>query len=76
MTRRRILSSLAAGAVVLVVSFVLTNVVYMLCVDWINPGSGSMAAMGGLVLGLMVGFVCALVTVVVVLRWPDRTRRS
>ncbi len=60
----------------LIVSFVLTNVAYSLCEDWFNPGSGSMAAFGGVVLGLVVAPVCALVTAGLVLKWPDRKRRS
>jgi hypothetical protein len=60
----------------LVVSFILTNVAYTLWEDWLNPASGSMAAMGGVFLGLIVAPVCALVTAGLVLRWPDRKKRS
>jgi hypothetical protein len=60
----------------LVVSFILTNVVYTLCADWLNPGGGSMAAMGGVVLGLVVAPVCALVTAGLILIWPDSKKRS
>jgi len=76
MTRKRILGSLAAGVAMLVVSFMLTNVAYTWCEDWINPGGGSMAAFGGVILGLVVAPVCALVTAGLVLKWPDRKNRS
>jgi hypothetical protein len=58
----------------LVVSFILTNVIYTLWVDWLNPDSGSMAAMGAVILGLVVAPVCAFVTAGLVLMWPDRKK--
>jgi uncharacterized oligopeptide transporter (OPT) family protein len=60
----------------LVVSFILTNVAYSLWADWLHLDSGAMAAMGAVILGLMVAPVCALVTAGLVLRWPDRKKRS
>jgi hypothetical protein len=58
----------------LVVSFILTNVAYTLWEGWLNPGSGSMAAFGGVVIGLVVAPVCALATAGLVLKWPDREK--
>lgn len=76
MTRKRNLGALASGAAILVVSFILTNFAYSLCERWLNPDSGAMAAMGGVILGLVVAPVCALVTAGLVLWWPDRRPRS
>ena len=60
----------------LVVSFILTNVAYSLCADWLHLDTGAMAAMGGVILGLVIAPVCALVTAWLVLAWPDRKRRG
>jgi hypothetical protein len=76
MTRKRILVSLASGVAMLVVSFILTNVAYSLWENWLDPGGGSMAAMGGVILGLVVAPICALVTAGLVLKWPDRRKES
>lgn len=74
MTWKRVVGSLLAGAVMLLVSFALTNLAYMRWAEWRHPDNSSMAGMGAAVLGLMVAPVCALATAALVLSWPNRKK--
>ncbi len=56
----------------LVISFVLTIFLYLKCEDWFNPDPGSMAAMGALILALVVAPICALIAGGLVFWWSRK----
>ena len=66
--KRYIWAAIAAVAT-LIVSFVLTNFVYIKLADWQNQDPGAMAAMGGVVLGLVIAPVCASIAGGLVFWW-------
>lgn len=72
MTWKRIIWALIAGAVMLVTSFIITNMAYLAWADWRYPGTSSMAGMSSVVLALIVAPVCALVTTGVLIALPDK----
>ena len=53
----------------LVISFILTNVAYMLWLDWTSSGPTSMAGLSAFVLGLWVAPICALIAGISVASW-------
>jgi TRAP-type C4-dicarboxylate transport system permease small subunit len=56
----------------LIISFILTFFGYLLWISWSFSRSSSMAGISAFVLGLYVAPVCALISVVVVIRWIIR----
>lgn len=60
----------------LVISFFLTNVLYIQWAVWRYPEANSMAGMSAFVLGLMVAPIWAMIAGGLVLWWPRKNSNS
>jgi hypothetical protein len=67
MAARTVIYAILAGFATLVVTFILTNVLYIEWADWRYPETNSMAGMSAFVLGIIVAPVCAVVSFALVL---------
>jgi len=69
---KRFIWAALAAAVTFIVSFVLTNFLYIKLADWLSPDPSAMAAMGAFVLGMVVAPICALIAGGLVYWWPKK----
>lgn len=73
MAARTVIYAILAGFATLVVTFILTNVLYIEWTDWRYPQINSKAGMSASVLGIIVAPVCAVVSSALVLVVRRRT---
>jgi uncharacterized oligopeptide transporter (OPT) family protein len=69
---RHVILAIVVPFATLVISFILTNVAYMLWADWRYPQTSSMAGLSAFVLGLWVAPICALISGIIVMRWISK----
>jgi hypothetical protein len=73
---KRSIGAIFVAAATFVISFVLTNILYIKLADWRDPDPSAMAAMGAIILGLVIGPICALIAGAVVFWWPNKDSAS
>ncbi len=70
---KTVIYALLAGIATLIITFILTNVVYLAWADWRYPETNSMAGLGAVMLSLVVAPICALISIALAVFFRRRT---
>ena len=70
---RTVIFAIVTGLVTLVITFILTNIFYIMWADWRYPETNSMAGMSAFFLGLIVAPICCILSAVAVLFFRGKT---